>query len=611
MNNLMMNMMNTPARMNNMMKDPTFREKILKQTMKLTETPEGIQNMINSVSDPYIKAQMRATLNDPLGLNRARENLKSEAFDSCLSEGFFNGTPNEMYQCNKDREGVPADFFYCLGCGDSFKLSQKKRCSNCKVAVYCSVNCQRKHWTKTPGGHRVECQSMKKSNKIGKKTGGGKIYLLDHNDRLESLHSAFSSLPPGFSTTWFTNNPYHVRAKRLFNKGMYIESIPLYLKSFPLGHHILVDHLIKKVKLPASCVFTGQDASIIFSHEAMLAFGQEQKYTMIAVLRDIGFAYSAVRNYKEAILFAILSLDLARTIPDPTNKLNEGNNALSCAHDVARIYYHLRDFDRSALASAELIGFLPAQNIRTFAVHGQFYLGSALTSIGEALFTVHAPRVHLDEFQSFEQALCNVTLTVRPEMLEKIAPVLVRCVPFTEIGWAGLLKRLTAAEKVRKNKGNVAEREKLILIVKKRIDCEKSFKQRKKNHKAAAAKHNDADTQFDLGVMYLRTAEHDKAVKCFKSAGEQGHVGALYNLGNKYARGEGVVQSFEKAIKYWKKAGSGNDVSGAGAEAIANVAVMYRDGTGVKQSYETAAMYFEQAGKNKSFPIVFVVMNLA
>ena len=133
------------------------------------------------------------------------------------------------------------------------------------------------------------------------------------------------------------------------------------------------------------CKLSG-DPSVVFSQDAMLAFGNEQKLLMIVILRRLGIAFTALRHYEEAMLYAVLSLDLARTMPDPTNTKYEGANQLSCCHDVGRISFHLRDFDRCAIFSAELIGTLPSRNIRTFSVHGSsFYLDDALQAIVEAL----------------------------------------------------------------------------------------------------------------------------------------------------------------------------------------------------------------------------------
>lgn len=210
--------------------------------------------------------------------------------------------------------------------------------------------------------------------------------------------------------------------------------------------------------------------------------------------------------------------------------------------------------------------------------------------------------VHYDRFQSFETALCEDKLIVRPDMLEKVAPVLVRCVPFSVKGWSGLLKRLNSAPV---EKTTDQERKKLITIVKKRIAKKKKKKKdyiQTKKDTEAGVKEDDADAQFDLGSMYNEGAgvpkSHEKAIAAWKLAGKKGHVTALYNLGNKYCRGEGCVQSFKSAIEYWQLAGSGDDITGPGAEAIANIGVMYRDGSGVTQSYKKAAKYFAQAGEH-------------
>ena len=46
----------------------------------------------------------------------------------------------------------PAPAGCCLGCHQP--VAKIKLCSRCKTAVYCSAECQRKHWPK----HKRDCQ---------------------------------------------------------------------------------------------------------------------------------------------------------------------------------------------------------------------------------------------------------------------------------------------------------------------------------------------------------------------------------------------------------------------------------------------------------------------
>jgi TPR repeat protein len=65
------------------------------------------------------------------------------------------------------------------------------------------------------------------------------------------------------------------------------------------------------------------------------------------------------------------------------------------------------------------------------------------------------------------------------------------------------------------------------------------------------AEAGDANTQFNLGVMYANgngVPEDDaEAVRWYRMAAEQGDADAHFNLGLKYEEGEGVVQNYERA----------------------------------------------------------------
>ena len=60
----------------------------------------------------------------------------------------------------------------CSGCGRT--VGAVMRCKACRVAVYCSVNCQKSHWK---SGHSVECCIEAKQ----------KIYSASFNGREEEL----------------------------------------------------------------------------------------------------------------------------------------------------------------------------------------------------------------------------------------------------------------------------------------------------------------------------------------------------------------------------------------------------------------------------------------
>jgi hypothetical protein len=70
----------------------------------------------------------------------------------------------------------------------------------------------------------------------------------------------------------------------------------------------------------------------------------------------------------------------------------------------------------------------------------------------------------------------------------------------------------------------------------------------------------DAQAQNDLGNMYANGTEveqsYQEALKLFESAAKKGYAQAQFNLGTMYQNAIGVDQDFEKAAKYYKLAAS-------------------------------------------------------
>ena len=86
--------------------------------------------------------------------------------------------------------------------------------------------------------------------------------------------------------------------------------------------------------------------------------------------------------------------------------------------------------------------------------------------------------------------------------------------------------------------------------------------------------------EFDLGVKYARgegVPESDaKAAQLFTKAAKQGHPKAQFRLGLIYATGEGVPESHAKAVHWYTKAAKQGN-----ALAQSNLAMMYTHGRGV------------------------------
>jgi uncharacterized protein len=81
---------------------------------------------------------------------------------------------------------------------------------------------------------------------------------------------------------------------------------------------------------------------------------------------------------------------------------------------------------------------------------------------------------------------------------------------------------------------------------------------------------------------------YGEAMKWFRNAAEQGHVGAQGLLGDAYRSGQGVPKA--QAAAWYLKAAE----QGASAAQTA-LGFIYRDGQGVPQNYAEAAKWFRKA----------------
>ena len=100
-------------------------------------------------------------------------------------------------------------------------------------------------------------------------------------------------------------------------------------------------------------------------------------------------------------------------------------------------------------------------------------------------------------------------------------------------------------------------------------------------------------------ALLLSTFSSAYAGDCFKDAdaadcrvkAEQGNANAQYLLGLMYNNGQGVIQDYKEAVKWYRlSAEHGN------GEAQSNLGVMYDNGQGVVQDSVMAHMYWNIAG---------------
>ena len=110
-----------------------------------------------------------------------------------------------------------------------------------------------------------------------------------------------------------------------------------------------------------------------------------------------------------------------------------------------------------------------------------------------------------------------------------------------------------------------------------------------KEWRPLAERGNEA-AQANLGFMYAKgqgvPQDDQEAVRWSRLAAEQGDAVAQCNLGVMYNKGQGVPQDYTEAVKWYRLAVEQGD-----AVAQANLGLMYAKGQGVAQNYIQAYMW--------------------
>lgn len=115
-----------------------------------------------------------------------------------------------------------------------------------------------------------------------------------------------------------------------------------------------------------------------------------------------------------------------------------------------------------------------------------------------------------------------------------------------------------------------------------------------------SADRGDAASQYNLGLFYENQGSNEDAAYYYRAAAKQGHAKAQVNLGSLYLEGKGVVQSYEKALKYFNA-----QIDDPVAQF--NLAEMYDQGLGVEQSDREAMKYYVRAAKAGNIPAQLMV----
>lgn len=110
------------------------------------------------------------------------------------------------------------------------------------------------------------------------------------------------------------------------------------------------------------------------------------------------------------------------------------------------------------------------------------------------------------------------------------------------------------------------------------------------------AEDGDATAQFNLGMKYAEGQGVDKdaaeAIRWYRRAAEQNHAESQFNLGWMHANGEGVEQDATEAVRWYRKAAEQDHAQGQ-----LNLGWMYANGQGVEKDYVTAYCYYALAAR--------------
>jgi TPR repeat protein len=111
-----------------------------------------------------------------------------------------------------------------------------------------------------------------------------------------------------------------------------------------------------------------------------------------------------------------------------------------------------------------------------------------------------------------------------------------------------------------------------------------------------AVEQGDAAAQNALGEMYARgegvVQSYEQALDWFQKAASQGNASAQYSLGRMFSQGEAVSRNTETAAKWYRTAAEQGNSS-----AQCELAVFYQNGVGVAQNYDSAVLWFKKSSE--------------
>jgi hypothetical protein len=115
-----------------------------------------------------------------------------------------------------------------------------------------------------------------------------------------------------------------------------------------------------------------------------------------------------------------------------------------------------------------------------------------------------------------------------------------------------------------------------------------------------SAEKGDTEALYNLGERYASgqgvPRDCNEAVRCYTKAAEQGNVKAQNKLGSMYFHGSFVPRDNSEAIKWWTKAAEQGN-----AEAQFLLGVRYAYGEGVPKNYNEAVKWYTKAADQKNY----------
>ncbi len=99
-----------------------------------------------------------------------------------------------------------------------------------------------------------------------------------------------------------------------------------------------------------------------------------------------------------------------------------------------------------------------------------------------------------------------------------------------------------------------------------------------------------ASQLLEQGLATYKVKNFTEALRLFRAAAGMGHIGAIYNVGLMYEKGEGVAMNKKEAMNWYTRSADGGFL-----QAMVNVGAMYYSGEGVVQNFEQALAWFRKA----------------